>query len=334
VQAYADDHPDSLLAEWVHDKFRGNTEDYPQDIPLRRLLNHTAGLDTHGINSWEPGNIPTMRDILMGSDGFDGQFAGGVEPIFAPKTVIEYSGGGYIVAEHILELESPLSFKEYLKQNVLDAAGLSLSTFDKAETSMTNLARPYSCVGCSSAILQTNVKAAGGLLANAREYAEMVTALVNGGVTDSGHVVMQQSDINTILTPAAHGRSTFESCSNPGAMKTIEQGAVNIKGVLIPLTSLETCVAGQYREVLIDPSVWRGLGVKLSMDVESDGYPRIVTHSGSQTGARTYFKIDRRTGDGIVIMINGDEEWVDGDGDTYGAAPLLDEIVDAYDATY
>src|SRR5262245_38764111 len=108
VQSYANDHPDSFLAEWVDDKFRGNAESYPQSIPLRRLLNHTAGLDTHSIGAWEPSNVPTMRDILMGSNGFDGYFEGGVEPIFAPKTVIEYSGGGYIVAEHILQLESPL----------------------------------------------------------------------------------------------------------------------------------------------------------------------------------------------------------------------------------
>ena len=51
VQSYANSYPDSLLAEWVDDKFRGNTESYPQSIPLRRLLNHTAGLDTHGIGA-------------------------------------------------------------------------------------------------------------------------------------------------------------------------------------------------------------------------------------------------------------------------------------------
>jgi CubicO group peptidase (beta-lactamase class C family) len=326
AQSYADSHPDSLLAEWVDEKFTSGAASYPQSITLRRLLSHTAGLDTHSIGSWEPGNVPTMRDVIMGSNGFDGQFDGGVEPIFVPKTKIEYSGGGYIVAEHILELESPLSFKEYLRQNVLNAANLSLSTFDKAQTSMTNLARPFSRMPASSDVLQTNVKAAGGLLANAREYAELVTALVNGGLTDSGHRVMVQSDIDTILTPAWHSRSSMKSCSSPGAQAQVT-GAT---------TWTETCVAGKYRDVLVDSDngKWRGLGVKFPTTIESDGYPRIVEHSGAQTGARTYFEIDRRTGDGIVIMINGDEEWVDGDGYTYGAEPLLWEIVAAYNATY
>jgi CubicO group peptidase (beta-lactamase class C family) len=331
VQSYTNAHPDSLLAEWVDDKFRGTTEDYPQEIPLRRLLNHTAGLDTEGINAWEPGNVPTMRDILMGSHAF----AGGVQPISRPRTVIQYSGGGYIVAEHILQLASPLSFKEYLQQNVLDAAGLSLSTFDIAQPSMSNLARPFSHTPSDSRVLQTNVKAAGGLLASAREYAELVTALVNGGYTASGHRVMLQPDIDAILTPAALGVSTFTPCSKPGATKTIDQGTVNVKGLELELPDVtELCVAGQFRRVLSDVGDWRGLGVKLSMDVESDGYPRVVDHSGSQTGARTYFKIDRRTGNGIVIMINGTEKWADGDGFTFGADPLLSEIRAAYNATY
>ena len=340
VQAYADDYPDSLLKEWVDDKFRGSstTESYPGNIPVRRLLNHTAGLNTHSVSAWEPGDVPTMVDIFMGTNGHNDYFVGGIEPIFAPKTRIEYSGGAFIVAEHILQLASPLAFKDYIKQNVLDAAGLSLSTFETAQTSMTNLARPYSCQSCGSGILQTTVKAAGGLLANAREYAELVVALVNGGITDSGHRVMQQSDINTILTPAASGESTFTPCSNPGATKTIDLGTntVNVKGLEITVdlgTATETCVAGQYRRVLFDGD-WSGLGVELSTTVESDGYPRTVDHGGDQPGTRTYFKIDRRTGDGIVIMINGSTEWVDGNGFTYGAVQLLDAIKGAYAAAY
>ena len=204
VQAYADEHGDSLLAEWVNDKFDGDfTKDYPKSITLRRLLSHTAGLDTHGIGAWEPGNVPSMRDILMGTDGHSNSFLGGVEPIAAPSVAkVVYSGGGYIVAEHILQLESPLSFENYVKENVLDVAGHKLSTYDLAQPSMGNLARPCSRGSCGDYILQTRVKAAGGLLANVREYATLVATLATGGKTPTGREVMQQADINTLLTPA------------------------------------------------------------------------------------------------------------------------------------
>lgn len=339
VQSYADAYPNSLLAQWVKAKFSGGAASYPRNIPVRRLLNHTAGLDTHSIGAWPTGDVPTMIDIVLGTSGHGNYFAGGIEPIYPPKTKIEYSGGGFTVAEHVLQIASPLAFKDYLKQNVLDAAGLSLSTFETAQTSMPNLARPYSCQTCGSGIVQTTVKAAGGLLANPREYAKLVVALVNGGITDSGRRVMQQSDINAILTPAADGASSFKPCSNPGATTTIDLGTntVIVKGKELTVdlgTATETCVAGQYRRVLVDGSDWSGLGVELSGTVESDGYPRTVDHGGVQAGSRTYFKIDRRTRNGIVIMINGEAEWVDGDGVTYGAQPLLDAIKAAYSVTY
>jgi CubicO group peptidase (beta-lactamase class C family) len=337
MRSYATEYPDSLLAEWVDAKFHGSYAGNPHDITLRRLLNHTAGLDTHGINSWAPGHVPTLRDILMGSNHFGGSFVGGVEPIAFPKTRYEYSGGGYIVAEHVLELNSPVSFKDYLQQQVLYPAGMSLSTFDKAQASMSNLARPFSRSIANSTILQSNVKAAGGLLANAREYAELVTALVNGGYTASGHQMMVQSDIDTILTPVASSGSSFDPCYEPGATRRIDQGQTTIRdtGIVIDVPPvIETCVAGKFRELMPDGDDWYGLGVSLSTHVEADGYPRMVEHGGAQTGSRSYFKIDRRTGDGVVVMINGDEEWIDGDGYTFGSAVLLDEIKAAYNATY
>ena len=339
VQAYADEHRDSLLAEWVDDKFDGDfTKDYPKSITLRRLLSHTAGLDTHGIGAWEPGNVPSMRDILMGTDGHSNSFLGGVEPIAAPSVAkVVYSGGGYIVAEHILELESPLSFENYVKDNVLDVAGHKLSTYDLAQPSMGNLARPCSRGSCGDYILQTRVKAAGGLLANVREYATLVATLATGGKTPTGREVMQQADINTLLTPASASAS-LEACTVPGKTRevTSEFDSGNPKVDLPPVTVtvIETCVAGRYRRPLAYEGQWYGLGVELSTAVEPDGYPRVVEHGGDQPGAHAYFKIDRRTGNGFVVMASGNSEWVDGDGFTYGSNPLVDAIKAAYAATY
>ncbi len=330
VARLANDFPDSLLNEWTRDNFRGDEDDYLEDITVRRLLNHTAGLDTHGIGAWSPVNVPTMREIILGSNDFGSYYVGGVEPINAPGTVYEYSGGGFIVAEHILELHSPLSFKDYLKDHVLDSAGLTLSTFDKATTSMSNLVRGCSRSACTYDLLQTNVKAAGGLLANAREYAAIVTSLVNGGLTDDGGFVMSQADLDQILRPAASPLSTFDACSTPGATRTLYMTVVNNR---VPI-GLETCVAGTWRMPLMDGSGWYGLGVGLSTTVLSDGFPRVVSHGGAQDGSRTYFEIDRQTGDGIVIMVNGVESWVDGDGFTFGGDVLLDEIHDAWHDAY
>jgi CubicO group peptidase (beta-lactamase class C family) len=326
----AGDFPESLLAEWVDQNFRRDAADYPELITLRHLLSHSAGLDTHSIGAWDPSDVPTMREIILGSNDFDGYFRGGVEPIHAPRSVYDYSGGGFIVAEHVLELQVPDPFKDYLDAHVLTPARMNGSTFEKATSGMTHLARGCSRSSCSFDLLQTNVKAAGGLLANAREYAELLTAFINGGYTDGGGRVLVQSDIDEILTPAWHDFSTLAACSTPGASRN---RYLTIAGIRT-LVGIERCVGGKWRIPLSDGGGWYGLGVGLSSTVLADGYPRTMSHGGAQSGSRTYFELDRQSGDGFVVMVNGVAEWVDGDGYSFGAEPLLGEIHTAYHATY
>ena len=133
-------------------------------------------------------------------------------------------------------------------------------------------------------------------------------------------------------------RPTRTACTVPGKTRevTSEFDSGNPKVDLPPVTVtvIETCVAGRYRRPLAYEGQWYGLGVELSTAVEPDGYPRIVEHGGDQPGAHAYFKIDRRTGNGFVVMASGNSEWVDGDGFTYGSSPLVDAIKAAYAATY
>jgi len=329
----AEAYPDSLLADMVDHNFRRDAADYPADITVRRLLNHTAGLDTHSIGAWSPGEVPTMEDILLGSNDFDGYFEGGVEPLEehgTPGYTYSYSGGGFVVAEHILQLQSPLAFKDYLRTRVLTPAGMTLSTFEKASTSMSQLVRGCSRSSCSYDLQQTNVKAAGGLLANVREYAELVSALYNGGTTGRGDAAMTLGDVHAILTPASARNASYDACTTPGAHRNVYLTLVGIR----VLYAAETCVAGQWRVPIDaddgDGTSWYGLGVGLSTELLDDGYPRKVSHGGAQEGSRTYFELDRRDGDGIVIMINGVAEWTDGNGVVWGAEPLLDEIHQAW----
>jgi len=327
----ADEFPDSLLAEWVGDNFRRDSDDYPEAISVRRLLSHSAGLDTHSIGAWSPLDVPTMREIIMGTNDFGSYYPGGVEPIYAPGTNYEYSGGGYTVAEHVLELHTAPAFKDYLDDHVLGPARMFASTFEKASSATPNLARGCSRSACNYDLQQTNVKAAGGLLANAREYAELVTALYNGGTTDGGGRVMVQSDLDAILAPSSHANASLAACTTTGTTRTTY---ISVGGRRYPF-AFETCIAGKWRMPLSDDDGdWYGLGVGLSATLHTDGYPRTVSHSGAQTGSRTYFEIDRRTGDGVVIMVNGEAEWTDGDGYLFGSSPLLWEILRAYHAAY
>jgi CubicO group peptidase (beta-lactamase class C family) len=328
VASLVNGFPDSLLSDWADQNFRGSEEDYLHDITLRRLLNHTAGLDTHSINTAEPGQVPTMRDILLGRGDWGGP---GVLPIHEPKRIWDYSGGGYTAAEHILELQIARSFKEFLKDTVLDPAGMTLSSFDKAQTSMDNLARGCSSDHCDYDVRQTNVKAAGGLLANPAEYARLLTIFLNDGADEAGVQVIDSDTIDSVMRPASTADSSNAIChpSRYGDQETTPETLCS-GSICWTEYHTETCVAQRWRETIDAWGSYYGLGVFMSEKLAGDGYPRFIWHGGNQTGFANEFRIDRETGTGIVVMVNGTDEWMGDDGIWRGADHLKDAIIRSY----
>lgn len=63
----AEDFPDSFLADMVDHHFRRDASQYPEDITVRRLLNHTATSTPTASARPRAGTVPTMEDILLGS---------------------------------------------------------------------------------------------------------------------------------------------------------------------------------------------------------------------------------------------------------------------------
>ena len=116
-------------------KFKNSEEDYPKSINVKRLMSHTAGLDRHGIGLMPMGLERTLKGILLG-DLYDWN---GVNPIHQPGTVYDYSGGGYVAAEHLLELVTGETFTDWVTENLLDVIELENSTLETADDSMTNL---------------------------------------------------------------------------------------------------------------------------------------------------------------------------------------------------
>ena len=71
-----------------------------------------------------------------------------------------------------------------------------------------------------------------------REYATLVATLTTGGKTPTGREVMQQADINTLLTPASASASLVEACTVPGKTREVksEIDSGNPKVDLPPVT--------------------------------------------------------------------------------------------------
>jgi CubicO group peptidase (beta-lactamase class C family) len=109
-------------------------------VTLRRLLSHTAGLSLHGYPGfWPPVELPTLEASLGG----DTNGAGDVRLEAPPGTRWKYSGGGYTLAQLLLEEASAVSFAEYMRANVLEPLGMRHSAYGWPAEILASSATPY-----------------------------------------------------------------------------------------------------------------------------------------------------------------------------------------------
>ena len=306
--------PDTLFGRWVNKQFKGKIESgFPEDITVERLISNTAGLDTHGIGTARRDSPTTLKTILLGKVGNPG-----VKPLAAPGTKWAYSGGGFSAAEAMLEAHSGDTARRFLIDNVLRPFGMTKSTYRDASDDMPNLARGCSRGTCSDKPWHSEAKFAGGLLANPREYAHLLQILLHEGTdpTDGGRRVLERADVERLFTPIGHRDSSRKACAAHADCRDIER-----------------CYEARCLQPLDAWGSWYGLGVFLEPDADYNGLPRFVEHGGLNDHARTLFKIDRKTKDGVVIFIAGVETWTSKKVE-YGAHALLDDIEASYDRYY
>lgn len=110
-------------------------------ITLRRLLSHTAGLSVHGYGGSDQGTpLLNLEESLNGKTKRNGET---VHLISEPGTKWEYSGGGYTLAQLLLEEKTKLGFSEYMKQNIFLPLGLKHTTYEWTTDMMANSATAY-----------------------------------------------------------------------------------------------------------------------------------------------------------------------------------------------
>ncbi|WP_405242161.1 serine hydrolase [Lentisalinibacter salinarum] len=301
-------HPDGTIAKWERRYFKGESAQYPKEITYRRLLSHTAGLNVHGIGTILYSALApcdSLRSIILGHiASWD---CNGVKPVRPPGILWDYSGGGFTVAEQMLETEVGESFADYMERHVLDAFGLPRSTFEEASRSMTNLARGCSRKPCVSGVQSTRVKAAGGLLADPGEFAHLIRLIMNDGKKWSisnnapSAQIIPYRDIRNVLRPVPKKYSTFSSCAGGCPVRATikwEQGVARPADEEIE----EQCVLGRCQE-----SFTYGLGTNVSRprDIDRGGLPQRFWHGGSQHGFKSFFRADRHTHAAMVLFVNG-----------------------------
>ncbi|MGI9173805.1 MAG: serine hydrolase domain-containing protein [Rhodothermales bacterium] len=121
-QVALDDDVNTALRSW---RVPENEYTAEQPVTLRGLLSHTAGLTVSGFPGYAAGvAVPSVVDVLDGK--------GNTDPVRAdtlPGAQFSYSGGGYTVAQLLIEDVTGEPFAVTVEQSVLHPAGMYRSTF-------------------------------------------------------------------------------------------------------------------------------------------------------------------------------------------------------------
>lgn len=169
-------------------------------VTIRRLLSHTAGLSLHGYPGFGPDDaLPTMEESLSGATNG----SGGVELVMEPGTQWRYSGGGYTLAQLIVEEVTGRSFADYLREAVLRPLGMADSDFHLSEELMAKSSLAYDERGVPTPNPRFTAQAAAGLHTTVEDLATFAAAALTA---DDGRMpgrdVLSAETVDLMLSPA------------------------------------------------------------------------------------------------------------------------------------
>lgn len=160
---------EKYLTRWHLPESEFNSE----EVTIRRLLSHTAGLSLHGYPGWTPNDtLPTIEESLSGKNNGPE----GVEIILKPGTKYQYSGGGYTILQLIIEEVTGQTFEDYMQEHILDPLGMTNSSYKIDNKIMTASAFEYDNFGEKIDFELFTAQAAAGLHTNIEDFTNFAFA--------------------------------------------------------------------------------------------------------------------------------------------------------------
>ena len=199
-------------------------------VTLRRCLSHTAGLT---VNGWgvvprDGRPVPTVLDLL------EGRPPSKMPPVVVDKHydgVDRYSGGGYVIAQMVLEDVTGRPFADIADETLFGPLGMTRSTFRHPlpDQFHVDVASGHGDDGRPAAggWMLSGEAAAGGLFSTARDYARFLIG-VRAAVRGLPGAVLPQETAQLIAN--RHDRGAFSLGARvigDGAMRRLSHGGSN-----------------------------------------------------------------------------------------------------------
>ncbi|MBT2620065.1 beta-lactamase family protein [Chryseobacterium sp. ISL-6] len=138
-------------------------------VTLRRILSHTAGLSVHGYGGSAEGSpLLSLEESLSGKTKRNGET---VHLISEPGTKWDYSGGGYSLAQLLLEEKTNQNFSTYMANNIFLPLGMKHTSYEWTTEMMAIAATAYDEQGKPIKNKIFTEKAAAGLQTTIKDLA-------------------------------------------------------------------------------------------------------------------------------------------------------------------
>lgn len=199
-----DDPVDPLLYRW----HLPESEFDKSKVTLRRILSHTAGLSVHGYGRSDQGTpLLSLEESLNGKTKRNGET---VHLISEPGTKWDYSGGGFTVAQLLLEEKTNQSFTTYMKNNIFLPLGMKQSSYEWTAEMMANSATAYDENGNPVKNRIFTEKAAAGLQTTIKDLAHFAELSITHNPKQLNKVLKPET-IKLMETPVLPNSNEGES---------------------------------------------------------------------------------------------------------------------------
>jgi len=172
----------------------------PAGVTLRRLLSHTAGLNVPGYGGFPPGvPLQSLTQSLTAAADAGGQ---GLAVVAAPGSTWQYSGGGYTLAQLLVEDVTGQPFAAYTRSAILAPLGMHASRLDQPSAAAARAATSYDRAGRVAPDDRFTAQAAAGLRTTVRDLARFVAAAMpNSNGEAAGRGLLRPATVVEMLTP-------------------------------------------------------------------------------------------------------------------------------------
>ncbi len=215
-----------LLKSW---QLKGSPQLATQPVTLRRLLNHTAGLNQVGGKGYDRGApLPTLAQIL------DGAPPANTPPIRVekiPGAEWGYSSGGYYVTQALMTDATGERFARLAERLVLRPAGMTGSTFAQPlDAGRSRLAA--TAVGPDGSPMPGGWRvnpelAAGGLWTTPTDLARLLIALAHD-IRGEGQRLLSRESAGQLMKPGLKNWGLGVELAAPGGPRRIGHTGHNV----------------------------------------------------------------------------------------------------------